>query len=113
VNGVLHCFTGSMDLARAAIDIGWLVSISGIATFRNWERDDVIRAIPDAQLLLETDAPYLAPVPFRGKRNESAFLPSTVARIADVRGSTAEAIAMLTAENAIRFFRLPIPPVRN
>jgi TatD DNase family protein len=113
VNGVLHCFTGSMALARAALDIGWLISISGIATFRNWERDDVIRAIPDPQLLVETDAPYLAPVPFRGRRNESAFLTGTVARLAEVRGTTAASIATLTADNAIRFFRLPISPVRN
>lgn len=80
--GVLHCFTGSPELARAAIDAGWYVSISGIATFRNWERDDVVMMVPDHLLLVETDAPYLAPVPHRGMRNESAFLPATVAHLA-------------------------------
>ncbi|MDZ7630970.1 MAG: TatD family hydrolase [Gemmatimonadaceae bacterium] len=109
VRGVLHCFTGSPELARRAIDAGWCLSISGIATFRTWDRDDVVAMIPDAQLLVETDAPYLAPVPNRGKRNESSFLPATVERLAVVRGTTADALATLTATNAIRFFRLPIP----
>lgn len=109
VRGVLHCFTGSPELARMAIEAGWYVSISGIATFKTWERDDVVRMVPDAQLLIETDAPYLAPVPFRGKRNESAFITGTVERLAVVRGTTAQAIATLTAENAIRFFGLSRP----
>ena len=109
IAGVLHCFTGSLELAQAAIAVGWYVSISGIATFRTWERDDVIAAIPDGQLLVETDAPYLAPVPHRGKRNESAFLPQTVERLAVVRGTSAQDLSSLTARNAIRFFRLPVP----
>jgi TatD DNase family protein len=107
VTGVLHCFTGSCALAQVAIDAGWSISFSGIATFRNWERDDVVRMIPDSQLMVETDAPYLAPLPFRGRRNEPAFLPHTVAQLAAVRGTTAPALAELTARNAIRFFRLP------
>ena len=109
VVGVLHCFTGSPALAHAAIEVGWYISISGIATFRTWERDDVIVAVPDAQLLVETDAPYLAPVPHRGKRNEPAFLPDTVERLATVRGTTLQALSALTARNAIRFFRLDLP----
>ena len=108
VIGVLHCFTGSLDLARLAIDKGWYISISGIATFRNWERDDVIAAVPDELLLVETDSPYLAPVPHRGKRNESSFLPATIERVATVRGTTAVALAAGTARNAIRLFRLPV-----
>jgi len=106
VVGVLHCFTGSLALAQAAVDHGWYVSFSGIATFRTWEGNDVVAAIPDAQLLVETDAPYLAPVPFRGKRNESAFLPATIAAIAAVRGVTPQALAESTAQNAIRLFQL-------
>ena len=108
VLGVLHCFTGSLRLARVAIDIGWYISISGIATFKTWDRDDVVAIVPDAQLLVETDAPYLAPVPHRGKRNESAFLPQTVERLAIVRGTSMHDLAELTAQNAIRFFRLPL-----
>jgi TatD DNase family protein len=109
VLGVLHCFTGSPELARAAIDVGWYISISGIATFKTWDRDDVVAMVPDAQLLVETDSPYLAPVPYRGRRNESAFLPATVERLAAVRGTTASALAELTAQNAIRFFKLQLP----
>jgi len=106
VCGVLHCFTGSPELAGVAIDAGWYISISGIATFTSWERDDVVAMIPDAQLLVETDAPYLAPVPHRGRRNESSLLPATVERLAVVRGTSAAALAQQTAENAIRFFGL-------
>jgi len=109
VKGVLHCFTGSLQLATAAIDMGWSISISGIATFKTWERDDVVQIVPDAQLLVETDSPYLAPVPHRGRRNESAFLPATVERLAAVRGTTAAALAALTAQNAIRLFKLQLP----
>jgi TatD DNase family protein len=108
VIGVLHCFTGSPELARVAVDAGWYVSISGIATFRTWDRDDVVAMVPDDQLLVETDAPYLAPVPHRGKRNESAFLPQTVERLAIVRGTTTSALSELTARNAVRCFRLPV-----
>ena len=108
VVGVLHCFTGSPALARTALDVGWYISISGIATFRTWDRDDVVAMVPDAQLLVETDSPYLAPVPHRGRRNESAFLPATIAHLARVRGTTGEALGELTARNAIRCFRLPL-----
>lgn len=110
VVGVLHCYTGSLALARVAISAGWSVSISGIATFRTWDRDDVVAMIPDQQLLVETDAPYLAPVPHRGRRNESSFLPATVERLALVRGTDSVTLAALTARNAIRFFRLPLTP---
>jgi TatD DNase family protein len=109
VLGVLHCFTGSLELAQSAIGCGWYVSISGIATFKTWERNDVVMMVPDDRLLVETDAPYLAPVPHRGKRNEPAFLPATVAHLAELRGVTAAALASLTASNAIRFFGLSLP----
>ena len=108
VPGVLHCFTGSPELAHAAIDVGWCISISGIATFRTWERDDVLAMVPDEQLLVETDAPYLAPVPHRGKRNEPAYLPSTVEYVARVRHTSPQSLATQTALNAIRLFRLPV-----
>jgi TatD DNase family protein len=107
VQGVLHCFTGTPHLADAAITVGWMISISGIATFRNWDRDDVIRAVPEHLLLVETDAPYLAPVPNRGKRNEPAFLSSTIEHVAAVRGVTPAHVAAQTATNARVFFRLP------
>jgi TatD DNase family protein len=106
VTGVLHCYTGSIELAEAALAVGWFVSFSGIVTFRRWEGDDVIRVVPDDRLLVESDAPYLAPVPHRGKRNEPAWVSLTAARLAAVRGTDAAAIGTLTANNARRLFGL-------
>jgi TatD DNase family protein len=110
VTGVLHCFTGTVRLASAALDAGWYVSFSGIVTFSKWSGDDVVRTVPDDRLLAETDAPYLAPVPLRGRRNEPRFLPHTIARIADIRGTTPERIAELTTANARRLFGLASDP---
>ncbi len=106
VRGVMHCFTGSRDLARTALDAGWFISFAGIITFKRWTDDDVLRLVPDDRLLVETDAPYLAPVPHRGKRNEPAYLPLTIARLAAARGSMPERIAELTAANARSLFGL-------
>ncbi len=106
VRGVMHCFTGSRELARAALDAGWFVSFAGIITFKRWTDDDLLRLVPDDRLLVETDAPYLAPVPHRGTRNEPAHLPLTIARLAAARGATPERIAELTAANARDLFVL-------
>jgi TatD DNase family protein len=106
VRGVMHCFTGSHALARTALDAGWLVSFAGIITFKRWTDDALLRLVPDDRLLVETDAPYLSPVPHRGKRNEPAHLGLTIARLAAARASTAERIASLTAANARELFRL-------
>jgi TatD DNase family protein len=106
VVGVLHCYTGSVELAHAALAVGWFVSFSGIATFRRWAGDDVIRAVPDDRLLVESDAPYLAPVPHRGKRNEPAWVSLTAARVATVRGVDPVALGARTADNARRLFGL-------
>jgi TatD DNase family protein len=108
VRGVLHCYTGSHALAEAAIDAGWFVSFSGIVTFRKWSDDALIRSVPDDRLLVESDSPYLAPVPYRGKRNEPAWVSFTVARVAAARGADADALGRQTARNAIRFFNLPL-----
>ncbi len=108
VRGVLHCFTGSMELALAGLEAGWHVSFSGIVTFRSWTDDDLLRAIPNERLLVESDAPYLAPVPYRGKRNESAWVPLTIARLAAARGATPELVAECTLANTVRFFSLPV-----
>jgi TatD DNase family protein len=106
VRGVLHCFTGSRALAEAALDLGWYVSFSGIVTFGKWSGDDVVRGIPRDRLLVETDAPYLAPVPHRGRRNEPQFVPHIVARLANVRGEAPDAVAAATTANARRMFGL-------
>ena len=107
VLGVLHCFAGSGDLLEAGLEAGWMVSFSGLVTFKNYEGADLVRAVPPEQLLIETDSPYLAPVPYRGKRNEPAFVRETAAVVARMRGAEAEEIARLTSANALRFYGLP------
>ena len=109
VTGVLHCFTGSPTLARAALAAGWYISFSGIVTFRKWTDDDVIRLVPDDRLLAESDSPFLAPVPRRGKRNEPAWVSFTIARLAAARGTTAAELAFHITHNARRFFGLANP----
>jgi TatD DNase family protein len=104
--GVMHCFTGSHALARTALDAGWYISFAGIITFKRWTDDELLRLVPDDRLLVETDAPYLAPVPHRGKRNEPAYLPLTIARLATTRGTTAQRVAEQTAANARQLFNL-------
>jgi TatD DNase family protein len=108
VRGVLHCFTGSRSLAQAGLDAGWYVSFSGIISFRNWHDESLLALVPDDRLLVESDAPYLAPIPHRGKRNESSWVPHTIQRLAAARGTTAEALAALTLDNTQSFFRLPV-----
>jgi TatD DNase family protein len=106
VVGVLHCYTGSPALAEAAIDAGWYVSFSGIVTFKKWTDEALLRLVPDDRLLVESDAPYLAPLPHRGKRNEPAWVSFTLARIAAARGVEADTLGALTTANARRFFGL-------
>jgi len=107
VIGVLHCFTGSPALARAALDVGWYVSFSGIITFKNWKDEELLRLVPDDRILAESDSPYLAPVPNRGKRNEPAWVAYTVARLADARLTSVERLGALVTANARRLFALP------
>jgi TatD DNase family protein len=113
VVGVLHCYTGSLALAERALSYGWYVSFSGIITFRNWTDLELVRAIPADRLLVESDAPYLAPVPRRGKRNEPAWVTHTIERLAAVRGATPEDLAIRTAENAARLFEVTPDAVRT
>ena len=103
---VLHCFTGSERMLREAVDRGYFVSFSGIATFPSFHAAALVAPVPDDRLLVETDAPYLAPIPLRGRRNEPAFLPHTVAGIAPHRGLGAAALAAQTRANARAFYRL-------
>jgi TatD DNase family protein len=110
VRGVLHCFTGSHRLAEVGLAAGWRVSLSGIVTFKKWDDDALIRLVPSDRLLVESDSPYLAPVPHRGQRNEPAFVSFTVARVAAVRGDTAESLGRTTAANAAAVFGFPFSP---
>ncbi|MEP6991006.1 MAG: TatD family hydrolase, partial [bacterium] len=106
VRGVLHCYTGSSSLAEEALDAGWYVSFSGIVTFRKWTDDALLRLVPEDRLLVESDAPYLAPVPHRGRRNEPAWVAHTVARLAAVRGTDVSALGPCVIDNARRLFAL-------
>jgi len=103
--GVLHCFTEDQPFAEALLELGFMISFSGIVTFRNADPlRAVARMVPADRLLVETDTPYLAPVPHRGKPNEPSFLPAVVACLAHERGETEEAIAGQTWRNAARLF---------
>lgn len=105
VGGVFHCFTESVEVAKAALDLGFFISFSGILTFKS-ARDlrEVARCIPDDRLLIETDSPYLAPVPHRGKTNTPAWVPQVARTLAEVRGQAVEDIARLTSGNFERLF---------
>jgi TatD DNase family protein len=103
--GVIHCFSTGRELAEKAVELGLYISLSGILTFKNaGELRAIARALPLERLLVETDAPYLAPVPLRGKRNEPAFIVHTLACLAELKGVAPEQLAQITAENFFRLF---------
>ena len=106
VTGVLHCYTGTHSLAEFAIEAGWYVSFSGIVTFKKWTDDDLLRLVPGDRLLVESDSPYLAPMPYRGKRNEPAWVAHTLAKVAIVRGDDPQELGRATAANAGCLFGL-------
>ena len=106
VTGVLHCFTGSAELARKGLDLGFYVSLSGIVTFKNaQDLQETARWLPGDQMLVETDSPFLAPVPHRGQKCEPAFVADTAAFVAQLRGEDAEALAAATTANFFRLFK--------
>jgi TatD DNase family protein len=113
VAGVLHCFTGPRALGEAALDAGWYLSFSGVITFRSWTDEALLRFAPADRVLVESDAPYLAPVPHRGKRNEPAWVSLTLARLAQSRGLPADRLGPVTCENAARLFALPLLSARE
>ncbi len=108
---VLHCFTSSRKLAEAGLELGFYISFSGVLTFK--KSDDlraIARDVPEDRLLVETDAPFLAPVPYRGKRNEPAFVAETAKVLAEVKGVTPAALAKMTSANVLRLFsKMPAP----
>ncbi len=101
---VMHSFSSGAGLLRTAVELGHYVSWSGMITFKSWQLDNAIREVPLDRLLVETDAPYLAPVPFRGKRNEPAYVAATARRLADVVGLPFEELAARTSANAEAVF---------
>lgn len=105
--GVIHCFTGSAQFARKLLDLGYFISFSGILTFRNADPlRETAKYIPEDRLLVETDSPYLAPVPMRGNRNEPAFVVHTARLLAQLRGTSPDTIDAVTTANACRLFGL-------
>jgi TatD DNase family protein len=108
LTGVFHCFTGNLEQAERAIELGFMLGIGGVLTYKNSGLDKVVATIDMSHLLLETDSPYLAPNPYRGKRNESAYVRFIAARLAEIKGLTVAEVANITTENAIRLFKLPL-----
>ena len=105
LRGVIHCFTGNYEAARAYLDLGFYLSFAGIITFKNAEAlREVVRRVPLERILVETDSPYLTPVPHRGKRNEPAYVRLVAETIATVKGLTFEEVARTTTDNARRLF---------
>lgn len=106
--GVLHCFTESWDMAKQAMDMNYYISLSGIVTFNNaTELREVAKKIPLERLLIETDSPYLAPVPFRGKKNEPKYVAKVAEFLAQLRGISVDELATITRQNYFRLFNIP------
>lgn len=105
VKGVFHCFAGSVEMARELLKMGWMLSFNGAATFKNAKKaPEVIAAVPLEKLMIETDAPYLTPVPHRGERNDSSYVGLVAEKIAQIKGLTPEEVEKATWENGRRFF---------
>ncbi len=106
LTGVFHCFGGSLQQANAIIDNGFYLGIGGIVTFKKSGLDEVLKHVPPGYIVLETDAPYLAPAPYRGKRNEPAYIPYIAQKIAEIKNIAIEEVAAITTKNAEKLFRM-------
>jgi TatD DNase family protein len=106
LRGVFHSFTGTREDLRRALSFGFMIGINGIVTFKNSGLTEVVQAIPLQRLLLETDAPFLAPVPHRGRRNESSYLPEIAGKVAEIHRLGVQEIASITSRNAEQLFQL-------
>ncbi|MFI3249431.1 MAG: TatD family hydrolase [Eubacteriales bacterium] len=107
VSGVYHCYSGGVDHAKILIDRGWMLSFTGVITYKNARKTlEVLDFLPIEHIMLETDSPYLAPVPFRGKRNDSRYLPHIAQVVADCKGISLEECAKITKDNGKRFFHI-------
>ena len=102
--GIFHCFNGTVQNAKDIIDLGFLLGIGGVLSFKNSGLDKMVKEIDLQHLVLETDSPYLAPVPYRGKRNESSYLKYIVQKLADIKGIPVEEVASKTTNNAEKIF---------
>ncbi len=102
--GIFHCFTGTYEQAIHAIDLGFLLGIGGIVTFKKSSLPEILQKIPLSHIVLETDSPYLTPVPYRGKRNKSAYIPLIGRKVAEVTGRSVQEVAEITTANALKVF---------
>ena len=107
VTGVFHCFSGSVEMAKELVRRGWYIGLTGVVTFKNARKAvEVAQSVPLDRLLIETDCPYMAPEPYRGRRNDPGFVPLVAEKIAALRGLSVSDVAAATSENAARLFRL-------
>lgn len=107
VRGVFHCFSGSKEMALWLVERGWYIGFTGVLTFKNARRAvEAAQALPLDRILIETDCPYMAPEPYRGRRNDSRYVPLVAAKLAELRGLTPEEAGRITAENAKRLFAI-------
>jgi TatD DNase family protein len=108
LKGVLHCFGGDLNQAKRAVDMGFKLGIGGVVTFKNATLATILQEIPITHIVLETDAPYLAPVPHRGKRNESAYIPAIALQLCDIYGLNLQEVSEITTRNAVEIFGLSV-----
>ena len=105
LRGIFHCFSGNLEQAKQALNLNFILGIGGVVTFKNGKIDQFLNEIPLDKIVLETDSPYLAPVPYRGKRNESSYLGLVAGKLVDIYGVDFTEIDRVTSENAKRFFK--------
>jgi TatD DNase family protein len=107
VRGVFHCYSGSLEMAKELVKRGWYIGFTGVVTFKNARRAlEVAEWLPLERMLIETDCPYMAPEPYRGRRNDPSFVPLVAAKLAELKGLSPEAVAAATEQNARTLFRL-------
>lgn len=107
VTGVFHCYSGSAEMARQLVNMGWYIGFTGVLTFKNARKAvETAESIPLERIVLETDCPFMAPEPFRGKRNDPGYLPQMAKKLAEIRGLSVEEVTAITTENAKRLYRL-------
>lgn len=106
LTGIFHCFSGTLEEAKQIVDLGMCIGIGGSLTYKKSELPDIIKQLGLSNIVLETDAPYLAPIPYRGKRNESSYIPLVASKISEINGLPVEDIARITTVNAERLFKV-------
>ena len=108
VRGVFHCYSGSAEMAAELVKLGWMISFTGVLTYKNARRAvEAAQAVPLERIMIETDSPYMAPVPHRGKRNDSGYVRHVCERLAEIKGISYEECARITLENGKKFFNIP------